>query len=273
MLRKILEKLFIPFVLFIASAISYIAVEDVPFLTYQQLVCQVKATCPREVDISSGLLFYASLTLYLFAGIFIVLKIISDVNREEKRNTSLRNRIWETELRAFSTNLNITPKDRITLYIQIPSTRTFFKAGRVSPNTSYMHGGRTTYTSGLIDKAFNSIEETITISNDPNSNLKAYLEEVFCKSQIEKSVIKRFSMRSRYLYARKVQKLNGSAIGVLLFETTESSLNHLKDEDGNTITEEKIKKIFKRECQRLSHFLEDFELPAQLFQMEEGAVK
>lgn len=271
--KKIIKNCFAPILFFMASTAAFFAVEDVPFLTFQQLNCQVNQSCPRKVDVSDGVLFYISIFLYCFGGLFILFKIFFDTRAEDKRTLSFRNKIWETEIKAFANNLKITPDDRITLYIYIEKTKTFFKAGRESPSNKYKHGGRKSYTSGLIETAFNSIDGTIEITACPIAEHKKYVDEVFSKSGIEKTIIKKLSMKSRYLYARKVQKLNGTPIGVLLFETTKQTLHHIVDETGNSLDEARIKRIFKRECDRLSFFLEEFELPDLLFQFEEGQVR
>lgn len=258
------------FIQVLAAFFLFLSIQDLPLINSEYLKCWSNECETLPFPIWKGFLFLAASCLY---GVVLLLWGISWFfgRKENNVTTTLKNKLWETELRAFADNVRLTRFDRVTLYVFVSKTGSFFKAGRESPNNAFKNGGRRVYTSGVIENAFNNGECLQQIDADPEDDHNAYLLESAEKSGLKKSTLKNISMPSRYLYGQKVVRLNGDPVGVLLIESTKRDITHIEYDDGACLHQDRIARIFSRECRRLSHFLNEFEEPRNLFDFEESA--
>ena len=250
----------------LATALIFYSIEDIPIPD-----CNFEKGCETPPT-KKTYAFILACILYLIVIVRYSLKLPS-LYKKSKQLSYENQVIWETEMKVFSANLELTSNDRITLYHYNLKSGLFFKAGRFSPNPSFNSFGRATYKNGLILDAFNTGENGIIeiVTSDPDTDLKAYIKEVNEKSNIKKSVIKAFSMKSRILYAHQIQRLDGTASGVLLIESIKENFSHIKH-NGAPLNEDRLNSIFEREHTRLSHYMSAFKEPVDLFDFEESEI-
>lgn len=267
--KKALKHCFKYSVYALPSILMFLTVEEIPNIFDKDYIqCMAISECVLPFPVYKGVLALFIMPLFIF---IIFYEFLSHIKQLESLNiTTLNNILWHTELKAFVDNLNLSSTERVTLYIHHQGG--FFNAGRESKNPSFKHKGRSFYKNGLIERAFNNGSEWEIAVNDPQKSLNDYISEVSEKANITKTEAKRLAMKSKRLYARKVCKLNGDPVGVLLIETEKEDFKHILFQCGNVLDDKRLERIFERECRRLSHYLNSFQIPQDLFKFEEEAI-
>lgn len=134
-------------------------------------------------------------------------------------------------MKIISDELNLGNADRVSLYMY--NIDKFQIIGRYSENPIYKEIGRKEYpgNEGYIAKCRNNDngKPSYYKKNLPK-NEEAYLEKVSSDAGISKDTISKISMRSRAYYCRLVQHYDKNYVGVLVIETTNSSLKFSENE-------------------------------------------
>ena len=129
--------------------------------------------------------------------------------------------------------LNLTDKERVSIYKHTGSY--FIMLGRYSLNSIYDARGRSVYpdTQGCIGEAWVSGESFIDNLPCPIASIAKYQKELV-KHGIGKSVISSFKMKSRNLWACRInQEIPNKSIAVIVIESIDT--NRLKKEELNNV--------------------------------------
>jgi hypothetical protein len=216
----------------------------------------------------------------IFALIFIILLIIfygktswkeakKDVRKDLETHDSRG--VWSKYLKGLRDVMNLSEKERLSIYEYHDALNGFLLLAREATSLKYMSAGRSVYNDGIIKAAFHDGESKVNIERSPNSwpyqtrnkSHKDYVEEVIKKSDMDRRTVKRLTMPSCALYAKMIKKTDGSPFGVLLIESESVELEEL----------EQIRKVFEKECLRLTFFAEDYATPkADVLSFEEAAI-
>lgn len=139
----------------------------------------------------------------------------------EARKTGIS--IIEMQLEEVSTQLNFGNSERVSIYKHHDNN--FIMLGRYSKSPIYNEPGRSIYGkgAGCIGQAFNEGESYLKDLPNPEIDPEGY-ENVLKKDwKIDKSITKKFTMKSRSLVAYAVESSVSpkKTIGVVVFESTE----------------------------------------------------
>ncbi|WP_419892806.1 hypothetical protein [Oceanobacillus kimchii] len=125
--------------------------------------------------------------------------------------------------------VGLTSKDRITIYRYYDGE--FINIGRHSSNLEFAKKGREAYPKdkGFIGKCWQ--EDVVYVENLPiyENNPDNYVKRVSKRSNIEKGILRKISMKSRSYYCKKLFDTKSIALAVIVIETTNKSLKDNKE--------------------------------------------
>ncbi|MER2009032.1 MAG: hypothetical protein ABS939_16405 [Psychrobacillus sp.] len=147
-------------------------------------------------------------------------------NTIESLNNTLE-AIPEMIIKYIALHLELTYKDRISIYRYDVNAELFISVGRYSPNREYTKKGRKEYPrdKGYIAKAW--MNGTYYKTNIPDylDDNKAYIDYVSEESGIDKGILKKVTMKSRCYFCKNLLN-NHEAIAVIVIESMDPMLSH-----------------------------------------------
>ncbi|MFB4471808.1 hypothetical protein ACDI16_02420 [Oceanobacillus caeni] len=199
------------------------------------------------------LISFPRINKYLEKNIYLIVLVILFVligwlhsNRNIKNYSKLRNDLGVVEnqrdtlsesLESIPTmvvkhmfqDMGLTSKDRITIYRYYDDE--FINIGRHSSNLEFAKKGRPAYPKdkGFIGQCWE--EDIVYVENLPIyvNNPDNYIKRVSKRSNIEKGILRKISMKSRCYYCRKLFDTKSIANAVIVIETTDKSLGSKKE--------------------------------------------